>query len=187
MVIKKKTTSYKEADPIKQAVFIEVIKDVAKDMLVYIDESGINTYLHRSHGYAKKGQKIYGKISGIKYSRENFIGAYVNGGLITAACYKDSCNKILFETWVEFFLIPVLKPNQIVIMDNASFHKSEKVKKMIENAKCKLLFLPPYSPELNPIEKFWANLKRLIRKILPNFENLANAVDSALNSYLIID
>ncbi len=72
-------------------------------------------------------------------------------------------------------------------MDNAGFHKSEKVKKMIENVKCKLLFLPPYSPELNLIEKFWANLKRLIRKILPNFENLANAVDSALNSYLIID
>ncbi len=69
-----------------------------------------------------------------------------------------------------------------IILDNASFHKSERTKKLIESAKCKLFFLPPYSPELNTIEKFWANLKRYIVKISANYLNLRDAVDAALKS-----
>jgi len=79
-------------------------------------------------------------------------------------------------------LVPKLVPGQIVIMDNASFHKSEKMKRLIINAKCSVLYLPPYSPELNPIEKFWANLKRFVARIMVNFEKLSEAVDSAFRS-----
>ena len=64
-------------------------------------------------------------------------------------------------------------------MDNAAFHKSEQTKLLIENAGCRLLFLPPYSPDLNPIEKFWANLKAKIKRIIKNFSTLAQAVDEA--------
>ena len=66
---------------------------------------------------------------------------------------------------MEHFLAPNLNPGQIVIMDNASFHKSEKAKEMIKQVKCRVLFLPPYSPELNPIEKFWANLRDSYLKV----------------------
>ena len=73
--------------------------------------------------------------------------------------FKGTCNTEVFNTWLDKVLIPELCPGQIIIMDNASFHKSAKTRELIESAGCKLLYLPPYSPELNPIEKTWANIK----------------------------
>lgn len=69
-------------------------------------------------------------------------------------------------------------------MDNAAFHKSEQTKKIIADAQCNLLFLPPYSPDLNPIEKLWANLKAKIKKIVGQFNNLAGAIDHAFQSII---
>ena len=83
--------------------------------------------------------------------------------------------------WVSNYLVPALLPGQIVIMDNATFHKSELTKSLIEQANCKLVFLPAYSPDLNPIEKFWANLKNKIKKIISNFSTLADAVFRSTN------
>ena len=76
------------------------------------------------------------------------------------------CDTRLFVAWVKQMLVPALKEGQTVVMDNASFHKSCVVKELIAKAGCKLLYLPPYSPDLNPIEKFWANLKRWINQHL---------------------
>ena len=73
--------------------------------------------------------------------------------------YKGTCNAQLFEKWIEKILLPELKKGQIIIMDNATFHKSERTKILIESAGCQLLFLPPYSPDFNPIEMFWARFK----------------------------
>jgi transposase len=69
------------------------------------------------------------------------------------------------------------------LMDNASFHKSEKTRSIIESANCTLLFLPPYSPDLNPVEKVWANLKKKIKQIVHEFENLREAIDYAFGQY----
>ena len=69
-------------------------------------------------------------------------------------------------------------------MDNATFHKSSKTEELIEKAGCKLLFLPPYSPDLNPIEKFWANLKAKIRNVIPFFPTLENAIDYSINMFI---
>ena len=77
---------------------------------------------------------------------------------------------------MEQFLIKKLKDGQIVIMDNAAFHKSTKVKNLIESVGCKLVFLPPYSPDLNPIEKFWANMKRWIKDKISDFTKLDKAI-----------
>lgn len=90
--------------------------------------------------------------------------------------FEGTCHSELFETWVEKFLIKELIPGQIVIMDNATFHKSAKTKELIEQAGCQLLFLPPYSPDLNPIEKFWAWLKRKIKDIIGSFKTLTDAL-----------
>ena len=90
--------------------------------------------------------------------------------------FNGSCNTQLVETWVEKFLIKELKAGQVVIMDNASFHKSKKTKDLIESVGCKLLFLPPYSPDLNPIEKFWANMKRWIKDRISDFTQLYDAI-----------
>jgi len=86
--------------------------------------------------------------------------------------------------WLQDFLIPELKPGQVVIMDNATFHKSEESKKLIETAGCRILFLPAYSPDLNPIEIFWANLKKAVRANLEKVKTLAEAIDFSFMSFL---
>ena len=86
--------------------------------------------------------------------------------------FNGSCNRNLFENWIEQFLIKELKPGQVVVMDNAAFHKSQRTKELIDSVGCKLIFLPPYSPDLNPIEKFWANMKRWIKQEVASFAEL---------------
>lgn len=86
--------------------------------------------------------------------------------------------------WLKDFLIPELKPGQVVIMDNATFHKAEESRKLIEKAGCRILFLPAYSPDLNPIEVFWANLKKMVRSNLEIVKTLAEAIDFSFLSFL---
>lgn len=88
-------------------------------------------------------------------------------------------NTDLFNYWLKNFLVKDLKPGQIIVMDNATFHKSEATQRIINSAGCELLFLPPYSPDFNPIEKFWANLKRKIKNSIANFKSLAEAINNA--------
>jgi transposase len=149
--------------------------------LVYIDESGIDSYIHRAHGWAKKGELIHGEVSGKRYARESFVAALCNKEILAPMCFTGTCNTEVFNTWVEECLVPILKLGQVVVMDNATFHKSEKTRKLIEDARCKLIFLPPYSPDLNPIEIFWANLKAKIRNVINNFQTLAQAIDYAFS------
>lgn len=94
--------------------------------------------------------------------------------------YDGYTNTAVFLAWIEFALCKDLKPNQVVIMDNASFHKSAKVKELIENVGCRLIYLPSYSPDLNPIENIWANLKRAIRKDTNREHNLSLAIAKAI-------
>ncbi len=156
--------------------FLETIKDIPVEKLVYIDESGMNEHVCKKTGYAKKGEKIYGKVSGKRISTESFVAAKIGRKIVAPGCYNGICDSVLFNTWLEGSLIPTLRPGQIVIMDNAAFHKTKRTKELIEKAGCRLLFLPPYSPQLNPIEKFWAHFKNKVRIILENHENLRDAI-----------
>lgn len=88
-------------------------------------------------------------------------------------------NNDLFNFWLSNFLLPQIGSGHILIMDNAAFHKSQNTRAIIEEAGCDLIFLPPYSPDLNPIEKFWANLKKKIKHSIAHFDSLALAIDQA--------
>lgn len=133
--------------------------------------------MSRAYGWAEKGKLVYGEVSGKRFARESFIAAKCGSKILAPLCYKGTCNTKLFNLWIEDFLIPVLKPGQVVILDNATFHKYIKTKKLIESAGCTLFFLPPYSPDYNPIETFWANFKAKIKSIIHNFSKLADAID----------
>ena len=174
---------YKERDEKKRKVFLEQIASFPLESIVYVDESGIDSYVSNSYGWSLRGSPVYGEVSGKRYARESFIAGLCGKKLLAPMCYKGTCNTQLFNTWVEKCLVPELKPGQVVVLDNASFHKSENTKKLIENAGCKIIFLPPYSPDLNPIETFWANLKDKIKKIVQEFKSLQNAVDHAFKMY----
>ena len=165
-----------EASEEKRKAYQECIKDIERERLVYVDESGFEMSICRDRGWGRKSEKLIDKRSGKYYERMNIIAGYVNHKSIAPMVFNGSCNTKLFETWVEKLLIKELKPGQIVIMDNASFHKSQKTKDLIESVGCKLTFLPPYSPDLNPIEKFWANMKRWIKNRIINFDKIYDAL-----------
>ena len=84
--------------------------------------------------------------------------------------FNGSCDTVLFNQWAENFLIKELGPGQFIFMDNTAFHKLQKTKELIESVGCKIIFLPPYSHELNPIEKFWANMNGGLEKKLIKYK-----------------
>lgn len=145
--------------------------------MVYIDESGIDKFISREYGWALAGHKVIGETSGKRYARESFIAGLNEGQLIAPFCYQGTCDTTLFNFWLANFLLPQLTPGHILVMDNATFHKSETTRQLINNAECQLLFLPPYSPDMNPIEKYWANIKNKIKQVITQFSSLADAVD----------
>ena len=146
--------------------------------IIYVDESGIDECLHRESGWSLRGSKIHGEISGKKYERESFIAGKIGSKIIAPFCFKGTCNTAVFNTWIQKILVPCLKPGQVVVMDNASFHKSAKTRELIQSARCKLVFLPPYSPDFNPIETFWANFKKKLSQTLHHFKSLSLALDN---------
>ena len=125
---------------------------------------------------------MLGEISGRRFARQSVISALFQGKFLAPMCFEGTCNTSLFNTWLKQVLIPNLSPGQVLILDNASFHKSGESQKLVKNAGCKILFLPPYSPDLNPIEKYWANMKAKVRELLPRVRNFADALDGAILS-----
>lgn len=180
---KKKTCRYKEQDPEKVAAYQEEIKDIPDEKRVYIDESGFRTYYDREYGYAPRGEQVFGVVSGLKYGRTNLVAARVGNHLIAPKDYKQNTNSEIFEDWYEKDLMPKLSEGQVVIMDNASFHRKEKLREIAERFKVRVIFLPPYSPELNPIEHTWANIKRWLKKNMRNYSTFCEALNAAIEFY----
>lgn len=173
---KKKTLSYKEQKPEKVKEYLEKIKDIPKEEIAYVDESGIDTYLHREYGYAPVGQKVYGLISGKKYKRTSIVAAKAGKKIISPLQYNGTMNATLFEMWFEKCLLPCLEKGATIVMDNASFHRKKQLFEIAQKQGFNLIFLPPYSPELNPIEKYWAWLKKYLKKILYRFSSFDDAL-----------
>jgi hypothetical protein len=119
---------YKERDEEKRKIFLEQISNKSLDRLVFIDESGIDSFLYRPCVRTKKGQIIFGKVGGKHFYREGFIAAKCQSKILAPLCFQDTCNTQLFEFWIEKFLLPELKPGQRIIMDNATFYKSKTLK-----------------------------------------------------------
>lgn len=128
--------------------------------IVYVDETGFAPGTSRCHGYSIRGQRIYGEVDSAKRPRTSLVGGYLKGKLIAPMLFDGTCDTQTFNTWLKDYLLPALKPKSVIVMDNAAFHKSQETRDIIKEANCYVLFLPPYSPHLNPIEKLWANIKR---------------------------
>ena len=119
----------------------------------------------RTHGYAPKGQRCYGKHDWGAKGRTNIIGALLAGVLLTISLFQTTINTEIFTAWVAHDLLPKLPPKSVIIMDNASFHKGSEMQKILAEAGHILFYLPPYSPDLNPIEKKWAQAKAVRRRV----------------------
>jgi len=141
-----------------------------------VDECGINEFLYREFAYAPRGQKVFAKISGKKFKRTNIIAGICQGKWVAPMTYNGTTDSILFEFWFVNCLLPEVKPRSVIIIDNATFHKKSVLPALAKKKNCIVLFLPPYSPDLNPIEKKWAWLKNKLRKILPDFDSFEQAL-----------
>jgi transposase len=132
--------------------------------LVFIDETWAKTNMTRTHGRARRGQRLHAKVPFGHWRTLTFLAA-LRHDRIDAPCVLDGpINGQLFLAYVEQFLVPTLSPGDVVIMDNLGSHKGQAVRQAIRARGAKLLFLPPYSPDLNPIEQVFAKLKTLLRK-----------------------
>ena len=109
------------------------------------------------------------------------IAAWCHGELFAPFTVEGACNRTVFETWLETCLIPSLRPGQVIIADNATFHKGGRIQELIEAAGCQLQYLPPYSPDLNKIERCWSWLKSRIRKQIAHFDCLRDAIENVLS------
>ncbi len=118
----------------------------------------------RTHGYAPKGQRCYGTRDWHAKGRTNVIGALLGATLLTIWLFSGNTNADVFHSWLTNDLLPKLPPGAVLVMDNATFHKREDIKKAVKNAGHILEFLPSYSPDLNPIEHKWAQAKAIRRK-----------------------
>ena len=132
--------------------------------LVFIDETGVNTAMARRYGRARRGERLVAAVPHGHWKTTTFV-AGLRQGAIAAPCVVDQpMNGVIFKAYVEQMLAPTLSPGDIVIMDNLSSHKVDGIAEAIEARGAKLHYLPPYSPDLNPIEQAFAKLKALLRK-----------------------
>ena len=147
---------------------------------VYLDESGFAASAARPFGYAPVGQRTYGLVNAHSRPRTSLLAARIGGkhkSLIAPMLFDGSCNADTFNTWLATQLAKELTPNDVVIMDNAAFHKTPQTKAIIEATGATLLYLPPYSPDLNPIEHDFAALKKLRQY------NYSQTLDEIVNAY----
>ncbi len=152
------------------------MKEIPEEKRVYVDESGCNEYYGRTHGRALRGVKVEDTKRGRKHARTNVISGYCDGELLSPKTYTETTDSALFEDWFEFDLLSVVPCGHTVIMDNASFHRKKVLRIIADRYGVNVLFLPAYSPDLNPIEKFWANLKKWLRKKIADFPLLHTAI-----------
>jgi len=145
--------------------------------IAFVDETGVNRYYRRLYARAKRGVRVYDKISGKKHKRTNIIAGLCAGKHLAVQCYNHSTTATFFEDWFEWELIPVLPENTLIVMDNATFHRKKQLYDIAARYEVFVVFLPPYSPNLNPIEHSWANFKRWLCSNLSRFPSLDFAAD----------
>lgn len=138
---------------------------VPKNKRVYVDETGFNAPLIREYAYSPKGHVIQGECTGKRFARTSLIAGLKENQAVAPMEFKGYCNTEVVLAWVKNMLIPDLEPGDVVIWDNATFHRSSKLVEALKLGGIELLFLPAYSPDLNPIEQFWAWLKAWIRAL----------------------
>ena len=162
---KKKTLTYREQCPAKRQAYLDAFACEVRDSgktAVSVDECGFPSSQVRRYAYAPRGLCVNDKISGShRYTSTSLIAARIGDTFTAPVLFQGASDALAFNAWLEHQLCPLLDETYVVIMDNASFHKGSETARLIAQTGASLLFLPPYSPELNPIEQDFANIKRL--------------------------
>ncbi len=137
---------------------------IAPEKLVFLDETWIKTNMIRTRGRCKKGERLLDYTPFGHWKTLTFIGALRQSGMVAPMVFDSPICGDSFKAWVEQCLLPELKEGDVVIMDNLGSHKTPSIRKLIRSAGAKVFYLPPYSPDLNPIENCFSKVKSWLRK-----------------------
>jgi len=158
--------------------------DLDPRKLVFIDETGASTNLARKGGRCRRGRRLRVGIPHGHYKTVTLVAGLRLSGLVAQKAFDQPMNGATFEEWVEKCLVPTLSKGDIVVMDNLSSHKGPRVEQLIEAAGAELRYLPPYSPDMNPIEKAYSKLKSFLRKISERtIAGLMNALETCAHIF----
>jgi transposase len=157
------------------------LRTISRERLIYLDESGVSTQMTRSYGRARGGQRVADAVPGGHWKMLTILGALNDQGMLAAMTIEAATDREVFLAFLEEVLCPKLRPGDVLVMDNLSAHKVSGVRERVEAAGARVLYLPPYSPDLNPIEKAWSKLKTLLRSAKARTaETLHHAVEQHL-------
>ena len=160
-----------------------VAEQVEAERLVFVDEMGTNTSLSPLYAWAKKGQRAYWCVPRNRGANTTVLSSMSAKGMGSSLTVEGATTSAVFEAYVEQVLAPTLRKGRVVVMDNLSAHKGERIRQLIEERGCELIYLPSYSPDFNPIEEAFAKIKALMRKVEARTkEALVEAIGKALSA-----
>ncbi len=161
---------------------------VEPDRLLFVDECGTHTSLAPIYGYAARGERLYLPVPRSRGKNTTLLSSMTLSGMGPSLTVEGSTTARVFETYIEKVLLPSFKEGQIVVMDNLSAHRPKRIRELIEQHGCELLYLPAYSPDLNPIEEAFAKIKNLLRNAAARSkETLVEAIGAALSAVTVAD
>ncbi len=167
----------------KRETFRKEIEQIAPERLVFLDESGFHLAMPLAYGWSARGKRL---VEAIPFQRgKNFsvLGAFDLLGMVSTFQKEGSIKRVDLETFLEEDLLPRLETGAVLVLDNARSHHGGRIASIVEAAGCSVLYLPPYSPDFNPIELAWAWIKRVVRKLAPRDpESRLAAIRSAIAS-----
>lgn len=153
------------------------------DRFVFLDETGSNTAMARRFGRAPRGQRVDGPVPQGHWKSVTLTAAIRLGGVGGCLAFNGATDAAMFEDYIARVLVPTLRPGDVVVMDNLSAHKGPAVERLVRAAGAEVCYLPPYSPDFNPIEKMFSKLKTLLRGIAArSVPELYDAMGDALRA-----
>lgn len=175
------TEQQRAAVQVEREQFRAILATYRAQDLVFLDETGVTTTMTRRYGWAPRGQRVIDYVPHGHWKGLTVLGALTSDGILAAMTVDAATDSDVFRAYVTEVLVPALRPGQIVILDNLSAHKAAGVGEAIEAASCHLLYLPPYSPDLNPIEPGWSKWKEYLRaEKVRQLEALTDTVGTGL-------
>jgi transposase len=177
----KKSKIAQERDEERRGLWRWLVTRFDVRRLVFVDESGMHTSMDRLRSRAPRGLRAYGKVPKNRGKNTTLIASMSLCGMGEAMCIEGATDSEAFEVYVEHFLAPSLSEGQVVVLDKLGAHRPKRIRELIEDRGAELVFVPSYSPDLNPIEEAFSKIKNILRKLgARTHEALLEAMEEAL-------
>jgi transposase len=182
MAAQKKSALAQERDEGARALWRWLSSRFDVRRLVFVDESGMHTSMDRVRSRAPRGERAYGKVPRNRGKNTTLIASMSLSGMGESMCVEGATDAEVFEVYVKYFLAPTLSEGQVVVLDNLGAHRPQRIRELIEMRGAELVYLPSYSPDLNPIEEAFSKIKNILRKVgARTHEALVEAMSEALS------